>query len=1459
MENIKSHTNNIALMARPKVAVKKVQLKRAEHLRQKANRYLQEIASKLNTIDNNSKPYLKGLSSYSQTDAKRYRTILTRSISSINNKVSMINNRHQLDKKPIDNDYFTNMKSYISNLSTQRQRVLRLQKALFIREGKSDFKFNTDAKLYFDNKKRNLINYMKHTEDFNEKLTEHYLKIMENQYTGVEKKIIGDSGINDESVKKINLTNYMKELHDKYSENGKEHIIIMGFGIYEKGEDGQLVRAIYPIFYKHMYMYKNLSNDDYIILLAFHNSTLNPSGYTDYGNGVYELNGIKNIVVLHGTETNINKIPLHKLSLLNKMLMDVNKTQVQLKEGFCLVELVIHTMQQNRNKTFSFDKFNEQLKELNIDINHLSSHNVIEWRNQYYPNISLYSVDALKNIIIHEPSTDKNHQFSICWINHDGHCYPITDETLCHGLAHDYSINYGITKYNISYEDGWIPLNADSIGSFIDGKSSGVFDDEDFDVKKVCVLSKCATNNNKIYDIATKVLNQGLSITKFQIHGNQMTSFVHPKTGQIIVVNDDLQERINVLKICHDEFKCEQFRFSGQSLTTIAITLFERLCGRLPKSSYNDYVRKCFDEFPTCAIVQQLTSEYVLENTKGFDIIKSYSNSLRTMDYNIPLFTIHDRIVKYDGSQLKCGFYYINTTKLPFYYGKEQLLIRRGFHSYQYVQYLIDNDYITTDDIKYMCVASHFIKGSIFKRFVEFTYNHFDSGSAKKLVNMFIGFLNTKYNKSQYATISSDDNTAFCLALNSMNDDKYKYNMSKVGNYYLITKTSEKRQLYDNSSIWTTVIDDGSINLLKLLKKAYGKNSKLVGINTDSVFIENPRKVDIVDRSVFEEEIKEKDMDGEEIIIKKTKDVNMLEYIGMYSNEVVKEKPFHPMKELMSKLGEYKYEYVESEFDGTITVGGGGCGKTYSLAKKMEQEIKKNPNLQFRCFSFTNKAVKNIKDTANKFIKSESTKNMIYKNTKTFNKQFKAFNDNETQMIKFLNSLDVVFIDEFIMTPNKFMTMVYHSKVLTHLYGDPNQLNAISEYYDYIDSPSINELCPNNRTLNYIDGCQRFDNELKGVAEMLLYNGIVGKETKPIDSTLFQNICYTNKKRVMVNTACCLKFSQGKDKYNIDCHFNDNGNMVIESYIICEKMPIIATQNIDGCKIINSNVYQIDKIDDEYIYINHTFKLKEEDVQFKLSHERFGYYFLPAFCCTTHKFQGSTIEGEYNIYETHLMDKKLIYTAITRGTKFSNIHSDISTKKVYKNIIPDNKEFSTEKGGKYANGKIYEIKFSNDKYYIGITTKSITQRFEKHKKDKHSPVFKFAQFNPSIKLLYNFPCFTKDELLNKETVEISRYINKYGMDNILNTQKVDKLPHSEIVRDDNTQVVKNDIDTASKIRQAIKKIDVNIRDDTKKQKYIISKMVEGTVKYKSMKYNEKNKGQVLEKMEKWRDENFNVY
>ena len=60
----------------------------------------------------------------------------------------------------------------------------------------------------------------------------------------------------------------------------------------------------------------------------------------------------------------------------------------------------------------------------------------------------------------------------------------------------------------------------------------------------------------------------------------------------------------------------------------------------------------------------------------------------------------------------------------------------------------------------------------------------------------------------------------------------------------------------------------------------------------------------------------------------------------------------------------------------------------------------------------------------------------------------------------------------------------------------------------------------------------------------------------------------------------------------------------------------------------------------------------------------FSVSFIPSFCVTVYKYQGADINEDYNIHDVNKMDKKQLYTALSRTTKFKyNISTENNPKR----------------------------------------------------------------------------------------------------------------------------------------------------------------------------------------------------
>ena len=98
---------------------------------------------------------------------------------------------------------------------------------------------------------------------------------------------------------------------------------------------------------------------------------------------------------------------------------------------------------------------------------------------------------------------------------------------------------------------------------------------------------------------------------------------------------------------------------------------------------------------------------------------------------------------------------------------------------------------------------------------------------------------------------------------------------------------------------------------------------------------------------------------------------------------------------------------------------------------------------------------------------------------------------------------------------------------------------------------------------------------------------------------------------------------------------------------------------------------------------------------------------------------------------------------------------------------------SVENWNKYANGKIYAIKsYKTDKYYIGSTTKSLNERFSKHKSgflqnNRYTTCHQILNYgNYYIELLEAFQCENRKQLRKREGEYIRQYLNNIVNDRI---------------------------------------------------------------------------------------------
>ena len=806
-----------------------------------------------------------------------------------------------------------------------------------------------------------------------------------------------------------------------------------------------------------------------------------------------------------------------------------------------------------------------------------------------------------------------------------------------------------------------------------------------------------------------------------------------------------MNEEYNLRKVICDKlfrtYLSDDFRWTNQSYTSIASSLFKQLYGYIPESSYNINTRQMLDDYYPRAL-QWCSTEDISDDVVNIDICKSYPNILLNNTQPIPIYTINDVIELFGcKSDLRqCGEFYIDETVM-YNYGTP-IKLEAGFYSSNLVSYLVGSLHMPTSQIKYKIITKRALKPDTFKGFIEHIFNTFSESEAKKLANSYIGELGRKYNKINHGFTCTEYETAMCCWTAAMSEKK-NVTVDHHNGIYLIREQQVDRIFSDHTSINRFVVSEAILKCLQLIETCHGKDSILYGYNTDGIYITNSR-----------------------VMFKNKKDVKFsTKKIG--KAYVTDSKPTYFEKHSRENLD--LSDYVIKNGKGIIYTRQAGSGKTTKLCEMVREA--ENPIV----LSFTNKAIENVKSRLGLEYTSECF---------TFDSYFCEWKGRD------INSLEgkTIFIEEFSMVPNKWMTMIYKAYTMfgnkVYMFGDPNQFEPVEGgsqmNYNYLKSDTIRNMCGKVETLEYIEKTCRYDKQTHKLLDKILRHGKVSAYFQPIDKKLNRNICYLNSTRIKVNTQCCDQFTEGKRYEIVEFKYNNKK----ERYKVCEGMSVLATQNIKDKEIFNTMEFVIEYIDKDEFKVNNVWFDKKE----------FSENFIPSFCVTVYKYQGATIDEPYNIYDVNRMDKKQLYTALSRTTKFEYIHvnNKVFNRKYFNRRSPVLELVNSKFNSLHKNGKIYKVTFSNKMVYIDSTCEELATRLKQHLTNKNSQVFKHKDKNPKIELIVNAPSKDKKALEKTENRHIAEFAEKYDKQliNIKSNPLKKKKTEYKVIMENKTQLEK---------------------------------------------------------------------
>ena len=155
------------------------------------------------------------------------------------------------------------------------------------------------------------------------------------------------------------------------------------------------------------------------------------------------------------------------------------------------------------------------------------------------------------------------------------------------------------------------------------------------------------------------------------------------------------------------------------------------------------------DDYSIGPIFQQLYDEedIDLNNLVEYDKRKSYTTSIFILKNEIlPIITPGDKLKKYKIRKfIRPGFYFVAGVMTKF-----KIYIKPGLYPHFWVNYCLDNGLITDEDIKYEIITQRCYKLNKLAQAIEKIYEIYGIDFGKKIVNLFVGCMNIKYNKKHY-------------------------------------------------------------------------------------------------------------------------------------------------------------------------------------------------------------------------------------------------------------------------------------------------------------------------------------------------------------------------------------------------------------------------------------------------------------------------------------------------------------------------------------------------------------------------------------------------------------------------------------------------------------------------------------------------------------------------------------
>ena len=724
-------------------------------------------------------------------------------------------------------------------------------------------------------------------------------------------------------------------------------------------------------------------------------------------------------------------------------------------------------------------------------------------------------------------------------------------------------------------------------------------------IKNVVVLE----NTSPLEELSKIMREKNIKPTQINCNDGNIQSFKIKDTtytiNQFIPMTKELCNHMNI-------------EYTGQTIGTILKEIIKETIEEIKVSHHNPAVFDSLVEAKKNRVhtgfIQNIDKNLLQhKNTIARDINKHYTSILYEPKEEWVRFDFNDSWKEYDGT-LKLGLYYVKTNDTT-------LFRKTDIYSSSIIQKAIQEK--IDFDILYQLLPTYQQPKNMFKLVIDkiIEYSKGKKGIYKFMINMMSGMLaKTKCKVGKYH-INKDINQIFAF-INEQPDMRPIINNIPETDYYLYGTQKDILLTENNLGMYIQILDQSNIKLYDMVKQMGGT---LIARKVDCAVVYYDNEI---------KKLKDSDNWGEH---------RQCEIPTIKNTEDYKEKNYQFMVDQWYDLryrNSDQWELIKNVLEqkgGLLLQSDAGCGKTY-VAKMIAKNLD-----NVKCIAPTNKASLNLKGTTiHKFLNMDIDENI------------------STAKLNYIKkNVQYIIVDEISMITKEIWRRLVFLKRSTNvkflLLGDEKQLEPVEDedkIDDYFNHSCVKFLCNNNR--NILKVRKRYNPELAKILD----------DVENVDIKMFPkkesmvNIAYTHKTRIKVNEYWNNKLKQNKEYILIPKITKDKHSQDMYIYKDC---PLIARQNDNKNKeYLNNETFNVVDFNDKYVILQnerpdddgepyiHNIKIDIQDLQ-KL--------FYLNYCSTIHKYQGTTIQGEFNIYDWNhpCMTKKAKYTALSRSTCIENI------------------------------------------------------------------------------------------------------------------------------------------------------------------------------------------------------------